>query len=57
VSFVALPVALARATLERVRRDGAGVKLNRTEVAMLMRSVQAMSRGEAGAEVLGPGAQ
>lgn len=40
VGFVALPVELARATLSRVRRDGAGAKLTRGEVAELMASVQ-----------------
>jgi hypothetical protein len=43
IAFVALPVALARATLHRVSSDGAGAKLTRAEVALLMRQVQEMS--------------
>lgn len=39
VSFVALPVALARATLQRVRLEGAGAKLSRAEVATLMHEI------------------
>jgi farnesyl-diphosphate farnesyltransferase len=33
VAFTALPVLLARSTLDRVERDGAGAKLTRSEVA------------------------
>ncbi len=43
IAFVALPVALARATLRKVRVDGAGTKLTRGEVAELMRQVQVLS--------------
>lgn len=39
VAFVALPVALARATLDRVRDEGAGAKLSRDEVATLFEQV------------------
>jgi farnesyl-diphosphate farnesyltransferase len=47
VAFVALPVALARATLRKVMIDGAGTKLSRGEVAELMRQVQALSAAAA----------
>ena len=36
VEFTALPVLLARATLDRVERDGPGAKLTRPEVAAIV---------------------
>ena len=36
VSFTALPVLLARATLDRVERFGAGSSISRADVAALM---------------------
>jgi hypothetical protein len=39
VAFAWLPVRLARATLERVERDGAGAKIGRAEVSMHLAAV------------------
>jgi farnesyl-diphosphate farnesyltransferase len=50
IAFVALPVMLARATLERVRSEGAGAKLSRAEVAELMARVQVLSDSSGGVE-------
>jgi len=41
VAFTALPVLLARATLDRVERDGPGAKLSRPEVLELKRDMDA----------------
>ncbi len=41
VAFCALPVLLARATLDRVERDGAGAKVSRLEVAALVARLEA----------------
>jgi farnesyl-diphosphate farnesyltransferase len=47
VAFTALPVALARATLDRVESSGPGTKLTRPEVYALMQGVhRALDRGE-----------
>jgi farnesyl-diphosphate farnesyltransferase len=46
VAFTALPVLLARATLDRVARRGPGAKLTRPEVAEIARSLDAaLDRG------------
>ena len=46
VAFTALPVLLARATLDRVERAGAGAKLTRDEVADIMNRLRAaLDRG------------
>jgi farnesyl-diphosphate farnesyltransferase len=50
VAFTALPVLLARATLARVERDGAGAKVGREEVGRLVESLRsALERGAVGA--------
>ena len=47
VAFTALPVALARATLDRVESAGPGTKLTRPEVYAVMQGVhRALDRGE-----------
>ena len=47
VAFTALPVLLARKTLDRVERDGPGAKLTRPEVGGIAgRLAQALDRGE-----------
>ncbi len=47
VAFTALPVALARATLDRVEVSGPGTKLTRPEVYAVMQGVhRALDRGE-----------
>jgi len=46
VAFTALPVLLARATLDRVERAGAGAKLTRDEVTAIMNRLRAaLDRG------------
>ncbi len=40
VGFTALPVLLARRTLDRVERDGPGAKLTRPEVAAIVRDLE-----------------
>lgn len=47
VAFTALPVLLARASLDRVETDGPGAKLTRTEVQTLAAGLEsALDRGE-----------
>jgi farnesyl-diphosphate farnesyltransferase len=50
VAFTALPVLLARATLDRVEREGPGAKVGRETVGRLLTRLQsALERGEVGA--------
>ncbi len=47
VRFTALPVLLARGTLDRVEREGPGAKLSRDEVSAIVETLDtALSRGE-----------
>jgi farnesyl-diphosphate farnesyltransferase len=57
VAFTALPVELARATLDRVEASGPGAKLTRPEVYALVQGVhRALDRGEPPISAVPPGA-
>jgi farnesyl-diphosphate farnesyltransferase len=52
VAFTALPILLARATLDRVERDGPGSRINRSEVATLMARLHGALEGRCVATLL-----
>jgi farnesyl-diphosphate farnesyltransferase len=53
VAFTALPILLARATLETVERDGPGSRISRNEVAALMARLHQALDGQSVATLLG----